>query len=136
MNTRASRAWALSAQLVLPFAFVGCVQEIASSEGAIECPEPTPAESVASIAKPLATASALVVNECGAGSGGFIELVNTGSTSLDLVRDPGSCWYVDDTSGGGSPKLISDSNVNHAVGSTTCESAGKSATCALVGAGE
>jgi hypothetical protein len=80
--------------------------------------------------------STLVVNECGAGSGGFVELVNTGSTSLDLARDPSSCWYVDDTSGGGSPKLISDSNVNHAVGSPTCANAGKSSTCALVGPGE
>jgi len=44
-----------------------------------------------------------------------------------LARDPGSCWYADDSEGGGSPKAITDSNVNHPAGSTTCAAAGRSA---------
>ncbi|HWA72081.1 MAG TPA: amidohydrolase family protein [Polyangiaceae bacterium] len=134
MNTRSSRAWALSTELVLPLIFVGCTQEIGSSEG--ERPEPMSAESTASSWQRLVTTSALVVNECGSGSSGFVELVNAGSMALDLARDPNNCWYVDDTNGGGSPKLINDSNVNHAASSTTCANASKSATCAIVGAGE
>jgi cytosine/adenosine deaminase-related metal-dependent hydrolase len=74
----------------------------------------------------------LVVNECSTGAGGWIELVNRGATTLDLARDPSRCWLVDDSEGGGAPKVITDSNLVHAAGSTTCSSRGRPATCGVV----
>jgi len=80
--------------------------------------------------------SPVVVNECSSGSSGWVELLNTGSTQVDLAQDAASCWYVDDTDGGGAPKLIADGNVNHPADSTTCAAAGRSALCGLVAPGE
>ena len=37
---------------------------------------------------------------------------------------------MDDKAGGAAPRLISDSNVRHAAGSTTCSSAGRPSSCA------
>ncbi|GMV14815.1 MAG: hypothetical protein AMXMBFR56_30390 [Polyangiaceae bacterium] len=82
------------------------------------------------------SAGGLVVNECSTGTGGFIELYNAGTATLDLTNDPTSCWFVDDVEGGGAPKKITDSLVNHAASSTTCAAAGRAATCALVAPGE
>lgn len=79
------------------------------------------------------TPAGLVVNECASGSSGYVELYNPSSETIDLLGDPTDCWFVDDVSGGGAPKKITDSLVNHAAGSTTCAAAGRSATCALVG---
>jgi len=78
----------------------------------------------------------VVVNECMSGSSGWLEVVNTGTATVDLAKDPAACWYVDDIPGGGSPKVITDSNVNHPAGSTTCASAGRGASCGLVAPGE
>jgi hypothetical protein len=78
----------------------------------------------------------LVVNECTTGTSGSIELYNAGTAALDLASDPANCWFVDDIEGGGSRKRIVDGVVNHAAGSTTCASSGRSATCAIVAPGE
>jgi len=82
------------------------------------------------------TGQPLVINECSAGSGGWIEIYNTGIAAVDLATDPSNCWYVDDTSGGGAPKRIVDGNVNHVGSSTTCATAGRPASCAIVAPGE
>jgi cytosine/adenosine deaminase-related metal-dependent hydrolase len=98
-----------------------------------------PVEEGATRAGPVFTAlstSAVVVNECMSGSGGWIELLNSSSVPVDLARDPASCWYADDSEGGGSPKAITDATVNHPAGSTTCAAAGRSATCGIVAPGE
>lgn len=79
---------------------------------------------------------AIVVNECMSGSSGWVELANTGAAAVDLAGDPASCWYVDDSEGGGAPRAISDANVNHPDGSPTCGAAGRSATCGIVAPGE
>ncbi|MBI3206245.1 MAG: amidohydrolase family protein [Myxococcales bacterium] len=78
----------------------------------------------------------IVVNECSTGSSGFIELYNDGTTPVDLALDAARCWYVDDVSGGGSAKRLTDANVNHETGSATCAAAGRPATCGLVAPGE
>ena len=84
----------------------------------------------------LGGGTGVVVNECMSGSSGWLEIINNGTTTVDLARDAAVCWYVDDINGGASPKLVTDSNVNHPTGSTTCSAAGRGATCALVAAGE
>jgi cytosine/adenosine deaminase-related metal-dependent hydrolase len=78
----------------------------------------------------------IVVNECATGAGGWIELMNRGAQPLELAKDPTSCWLLDDAEGGGSPKVISDTNVNHIAGSTTCSSIGRAATCGVIAVGE
>jgi cytosine/adenosine deaminase-related metal-dependent hydrolase len=79
---------------------------------------------------------AIVVNECMSGSSGWVELANAGAAAVDLANDPASCWYVDDGNGGGSPRAITDANVNHPDGSPTCAAAGRGVTCGLVAPGE
>lgn len=81
------------------------------------------------------TGAALVVNECATGTSGYIELYNPTAATIDIVIDS-SCWFVDDVEGGGAPKRVTDSNVNHAATSSTCAAAGRAATCGLVGPGE
>jgi len=83
-----------------------------------------------------ADAFPLVVNECSTGSSGWVELLNRGPTALELTKDPRWCWLVDDVDGGGAPKAITDANVNHAVGSTTCSSRGRPPACGVVAPGE
>ncbi len=83
-----------------------------------------------------AVGAGVVVNECSAGTGGFIELYNPGAAAVDLAGDASSCWYVDDTAGGGVSKRITDAVVSHAAGSTTCADVARPATCGLVGPGE
>lgn len=78
----------------------------------------------------------VVVNECATGSSGWIELLNRGSVALELARDPARCWLVDDGDGGGPPKAITDVNVIHAAGSTTCQALGRGAGCGAIGPGE
>jgi 5-methylthioadenosine/S-adenosylhomocysteine deaminase len=92
----------------------------------------------AALAPRLADAQAfqIVVNECATGSSGWVELLNRGSTALELAKDPHACWQVDDQEGGGAPKTITDLNVSHAPSSTTCSSRNRPATCGVVGAGE
>lgn len=80
--------------------------------------------------------AAVVVNECASGPAGWIELLNRGADPVDLVKDSDICWYVDDAPGGGTPKLVSDANVNHAAGSRSCGAPGRSPTCAAIGPGE
>ena len=91
---------------------------------------------VAGAATSALSTAAVAVNECMSGSSGWIELFNASSTPVDLARDPASCWYADDSEGGGSPKAISDANVNHPTGSTTCAAAGRGVTCGIVAPGE
>jgi cytosine/adenosine deaminase-related metal-dependent hydrolase len=79
---------------------------------------------------------AIVVNECMSGSSGWVELANTSAAAVDLAGDPATCWYVDDSEGGGAPRAIVDANVSHPAGSTTCDAAGRPATCALIAPGE
>jgi 5-methylthioadenosine/S-adenosylhomocysteine deaminase len=78
----------------------------------------------------------LVVNECMSGPSGWIELLNTSATAIDLARDPAACWFIDDAEGGAAPRAVTDTNVNHPDGSTTCGDAGRGARCALVAPGE
>ena len=78
----------------------------------------------------------IVVNECMSGSSGWVELLNASATAVDLANDSASCWYVDDSEGGGAPRAITDAVVNHAVGSATCAAAGRGATCAVLAPGE
>src|SRR4051794_13520171 len=80
--------------------------------------------------------AALIVNECASGPSGWIELLNHGSEPVDLTSDPGLCWFVDDAVCGGSPKLVTETGVNHASGSKTCSALGRPATCGAVGPGE
>jgi cytosine/adenosine deaminase-related metal-dependent hydrolase len=94
--------------------------------------EPPGAERVAG----ALSAASVLVNECSTGSSGWLELLNRGPAPVDLAGDAASCWYVDDTNGGGSPRLITDANVNHPAGSSMCDAAGRPATCGLVGPGE
>jgi cytosine/adenosine deaminase-related metal-dependent hydrolase len=79
---------------------------------------------------------AVVVNECMSGSSGWIELFNTSATAVDLAQDPARCWFIDDADGGAAPRAVSDANVNHPDGSTTCADAGRGAKCALLAPGE
>jgi 5-methylthioadenosine/S-adenosylhomocysteine deaminase len=79
---------------------------------------------------------AIVVDECMSGSAGWVELANAGARTVDLAGDPAACWYVDDGAGGGTPRAITDANVNHPDGSSTCGAAGRGAACGLVGPGE
>lgn len=78
----------------------------------------------------------VLVNECRASSGGYVELINTNAVTVDLYRDASRCFWVDDKEGGASPRLVTDSNVHHAAGSVTCAEAGRSSACALVAPGE
>jgi cytosine/adenosine deaminase-related metal-dependent hydrolase len=78
----------------------------------------------------------LVVNECATGSSGWIELFNRSGQALDFSADHDRCWLVDDIEGGGAPKLISDANLLHPQGSTTCSALNRPATCSVVGPGE
>lgn len=78
----------------------------------------------------------MVVNECASGPTGWIELLNRGSEGVDLARDPEACWFIDDAAGGGSAKLVSDANVNHAQGSSSCGALERTATCAAIAPGE
>jgi hypothetical protein len=82
------------------------------------------------------TGPQIVVNECASGSSGWIELLNRGAVAAELAKDPASCWYVDDAEGGGSPKLLGDTNLLHPTGSTTCSALGRPATCGVIGPGE
>jgi hypothetical protein len=100
----------------------------------LSCSE-RPSSDFASSGRAL-TAGSVFLNECSAGNSGFFELVNVGPAPVDLARDPTYCFSIDDIAGGGSPKLITDANVNHAAGSTTCAAAGLPATCALLAPGE
>ena len=93
-----------------------------------------PGEDLGRTQQPLA--ASLVVNECSTGTSGYIELYNAGGASADLTNDPASCWFVDDSSGGGAPKRITDAVVNHAPGSTTCGALGRPATCGVIAPGE
>lgn len=93
------------------------------------------APEAASVAEDL-DGTSILVNECSAGTSGFIELLNPTTVAIDLAADGATCWYVDDVAGGGAPKRITDAVVNHVAGSTTCASAGRPATCGIVGAGE
>ena len=70
------------------------------------------------------------------GSSGWVELANTSGAAVDLAGDPASCWFVDDGNGGGSPRAITDANVNHPDGLSTCGAAGRGAACGLVAPGE
>jgi hypothetical protein len=79
------------------------------------------------------TTSPVLINEVMNGRSGWVELYNPASTAIDLYKDPRTCWWVDDNENGGAPKLITDANVNHAAGSTTCSSAGRPSTCAKLG---
>ena len=79
---------------------------------------------------------AIVVDECMSGSSGWVELANTSAVTVDLTGDPASWWFVDDGAGGGAPRAITDANVNHPEGSTTCAAAGRGVACALVAPGE
>lgn len=106
---------------------------LASSVGCSSAPEE---DASLSSRKEALESGALVVNECRSGSSGYIELYNPGPSAIDLAADPASCWFVDDIAGGGSPKRITDSVTRHAATSTTCSTAGRSATCGLVAAGE
>jgi hypothetical protein len=66
----------------------------------LECTQGTP-----NVAPP--GAGGLLINELLAGSGGFIEIYNAGSTSVDL-----SGWTVDDVEGGGaSPRAIANPSI-------------------------
>jgi hypothetical protein len=78
----------------------------------------------------------LRINECRAGPGGYIELVNVSSTMIDLAHTGGSCWYVDDDFGGSAPAELTDGNVHHLAGSTLCAANNLPANCARVGPGE
>lgn len=78
----------------------------------------------------------LRVNECRAGTGGYVELVNTSAATVDLAQASGTCWFVDDDVGGAAPVQLTDTNVRHAPGATWCAAAGRRSTCALVGPGE
>jgi len=84
----------------------------------------------------LAPQASVVVNECASGPTGWIELYNRGSERVDLAKDPDACWFIDDAAGGGGAKLVSDVNVNHAPGSTSCSSLERTPTCAAIGPGE
>jgi len=96
-------------------------------------PESEPAEQTSE----ALTGASLVVNECSSGSSGWVELYNAGTASVDLTNDTASCWFVDDVvAGGGAPKRLTDSVVNHDAASTTCSAAGRAATCGLVAPGE
>jgi len=81
-------------------------------------------------------AASLMVNECASGPGGWIELLNRGADQVDLAKDADTCWYVDDAPGGGTPKLVSDVNLNHAGTSKTCGALQRSPTCAAIAPGE
>jgi 5-methylthioadenosine/S-adenosylhomocysteine deaminase len=85
---------------------------------------------------PVPAGRGVVVNECAAGPTGWIELLNRGAEAVDLAKDADTCWFVDDAPGGGSPKLVTDANVNHGASSTTCATAHRAATCAAVAPGE
>jgi len=89
----------------------------------------------ATVARALA-GPAIVVNECMSGSSGWVELANTSAAAVDLAADPASCWYVDDSEGGGAPRAITDANVNHPDGSGTCAAGGRGASCGIVAPGE
>jgi cytosine/adenosine deaminase-related metal-dependent hydrolase len=78
----------------------------------------------------------VVVNECATGSAGFIELLNRGTKAADLGADPAWCWLVDDSDGGAQPKALTDRNVYHAAGSTTCATYKRGAQCGIVAPGE
>ena len=80
--------------------------------------------------------STVMVNECQSGTAGFIELYNAGKVTVDLYNDPSHCWFVDDMDGGGTPKLITDSNVNHSGTSKACFASKRGSSCALVAPGE
>src|SRR5262245_32055200 len=95
-----------------------------------------PAEEATRGTRAALSGSPVIVNECMSGSGGWIELLNVGSGPVDLALDPGSCFFVDDTSGGAAPRAVTDANVNHAPGSTTCAAAGRGPACGLVAPGE
>ena len=84
----------------------------------------------------LAPQASVVVNECASGPNGWIELYNRSSERVDLAKDPDACWFIDDAAGGGGAKLVSDANVNHAPGSTSCSSLERTPTCAALGPGE
>ncbi len=84
----------------------------------------------------LTPQASIVVNECASGPTGWIELYNRGSERVDLAKDPDACWFIDDAAGGGGAKLVSDVNVNHASGSTSCSSLERTSTCAAIGPGE
>ncbi|MFL5318194.1 MAG: lamin tail domain-containing protein [Myxococcaceae bacterium] len=92
-------------------------------------------DEVSAFSQDLGTAPVLV-NECQSGTGGYIELINPGSKTVDLYQDPTRCFFVDDKEGGATPKLLTDSNVHHAAGSTTCSSAGRGSACGRVAPGE
>jgi len=64
----------------------------------------------------LASQASVVVNECASGPTGWIELLNRSGERVDLAKDPDACWFIDEAAGGGSAKLVSDANVNHALG--------------------
>ncbi len=83
-----------------------------------------------------ALAAGVVVNECKTGAGGWIELYNAGSSAVDLAKDLVRCYWVDDAAGGSAPTRITDANVIHPSGSTTCSSVGRPSTCARVGVRE
>lgn len=134
MIAESSRGWGLCAIFVLAATAAACSQEL-GAEGSAWA-SAVRGEDAALQSQALDASSPVIVNECGSGSSGWVELVNAGVAALDLVRDSNNCWYVDDTNGGGAPKLITDSNVNHAAGSTTCANAGKPTTCGIVAAGE
>jgi 5-methylthioadenosine/S-adenosylhomocysteine deaminase len=87
-------------------------------------------------ARAQSAASAVVVNECASGPNGWIELRNPSGELVELANDPGLCWFVDDSVGWGSPRGLSDANVNHAGGSTTCSGLGRSPTCGALAPGE
>ena len=84
----------------------------------------------------LAPQAGVVVNECASGPTGWIELLNRSSERVDLAKDPDACWFIDDAVGGGGAKLVSDANVNHAPGSTSCSSLERTPTCASLAPGE
>ncbi|MCK6536168.1 MAG: amidohydrolase family protein [Polyangiaceae bacterium] len=121
MRTRSLSPFSLPLMLGL----AACAAETSPPEGG------SPNEQSASL-----TGASLVVNECATGTAGYIELYNPATSAIDLTNDPSSCWFVDDINGGGAPKRITDSLVNHAASSTTCSSAGRPATCGLIGPGE
>ena len=79
---------------------------------------------------------AIVVDECMSGSAGWIELANTSAATVDLAGDPASCWFIDDGNGGGAPRAITDANVNHPDGSSTCAAAARAPGCGLIAPGE
>ncbi len=116
-------------RLVVAAVVVSCVVGCGPNEAAVE----DFADDEAEVGQALGV---MRVNECKPGSGGYLELVNTSTATVDLAQAAGSCWFVDDVVGGASPVQLTDTNVRHAPTATWCAAAGRRSTCALVGPGE